>query len=452
MSTATNSQSSSATITTTNVSYRSVLNSVAAGYCAGITGTVVGHPLDSLKVWMQTESLNNNITTGTTNQQQSQSTSISNTTPLHQNQNQQSSQRQSSVANNTTTGSTTSGSSAKSNSTRVGNAILTSSSSSSSSSSARPLSTLALPLNTIHEGVVTKGNVVQPMRTNAGITSSPTVLLGQIKNLYAGVTGPLLTVGLIQSLNFALYDSFRRLLYNSQQEVSTSTSQGHRANQYLYSDSLWNVGISSMGAGIVLGIITNPILIIKTQQQTSIRNNNGAKLRFITASKQLLFASSSTTGSVNSTALSQRLFRGFVPHMISEVAGRGVYFVVYEYMKRYYVSRQQQQQNGFNNTQFQPPLTCTLTERMISAAIAGMVCWGTIYPLDVIRSRMFVSTTSNNTTTTTTTTRQMIQTMYSNGGYKSFYRGFGITILRAGPVAAFVLPVYDLSFEYISQL
>jgi hypothetical protein len=34
---------------------------------------------------------------------------------------------------------------------------------------------------------------------------------------------------------------------------------------------------------------------------------------------------------------------------------------------------------------------------------------------------------------------------------RAFYRGFSISILRAGPVAASVLPVYDLTLEWLSS-
>merc|ERR1719445_1682982 len=44
------------TSASSTVNARSTLNSVVAGYVAGMSGIVVGHPFDSLKVWLQTNS------------------------------------------------------------------------------------------------------------------------------------------------------------------------------------------------------------------------------------------------------------------------------------------------------------------------------------------------------------------------------------------------------------
>jgi Mitochondrial carrier protein len=38
------------------LSWASVRNSLVAGYAAGVCGTLIGHPLDSIKVWIQTKS------------------------------------------------------------------------------------------------------------------------------------------------------------------------------------------------------------------------------------------------------------------------------------------------------------------------------------------------------------------------------------------------------------
>ena len=39
---------------------RSAMNSAAAGYVAGISGVIVGRPLDSAKFWLQTNSVGQN--------------------------------------------------------------------------------------------------------------------------------------------------------------------------------------------------------------------------------------------------------------------------------------------------------------------------------------------------------------------------------------------------------
>merc|ERR1712224_712251 len=108
-----------------------------------------------------------------------------------------------------------------------------------------------------------------------------------------------------------------------------------------------------------------------------------------------------------------------------------------------------------------PVPALSLRERMICAAATGMVCWSTFYPLDAVRNRMYhaataaTATTNDsataNATTTSRSTNSIVETIGIMRKERSFYRGFGITLLRAGPVAAVVLPVYDLTLEWLSS-
>jgi hypothetical protein len=88
---------------------------------------------------------------------------------------------------------------------------------------------------------------------------------------------------------------------------------------------------------------------------------------------------------------------------------------------------------------------------MVCAAGSGIVRWATFFPLDALRNRMYHAAAKNNTTRTPTTNaiRETIRTIRNE---RTFYRGFSISILRAGPVAASVLPVYDLTIEWLSSL
>jgi Mitochondrial carrier protein len=48
---------------------------------------------------------------------------------------------------------------------------------------------------------------------------------------------------------------------------------------YLNSDSLFHIGLSGMFAGVIVSIITNPILLLKTKQQTASRNGRSLGFR-----------------------------------------------------------------------------------------------------------------------------------------------------------------------------
>jgi len=96
----------------------------------------------------------------------------------------------------------------------------------------------------------------------------------QARSLYAGVGIPLFTVGLVQSIHFAIYDTTRRLLYEVQKPPQPQPLPQHlntshpMLEDYRSQDSLTNVAAASGLAGAFLACLTAPLLLVKTKQQT----------------------------------------------------------------------------------------------------------------------------------------------------------------------------------------
>lgn len=328
-------------------SAKTILHSVSAGYVAGISGVVFGHPMDSAKVWLQVKGANPTATAAP-------ATTSSN------------------VANNVSTG-----------------LVSRTPALSTSSSIANNMSTLAIP---------------QERGFN----------LRSIRSLYSGVTGPLLTVGMIQSINFGIYDSLRRVLHQQNHPDAPDSA-------YLNHDSLINVAISSMAAGGVLAIFTSPLQVIKTKQQIM-------EWPFQKAIRDTLLQSSAR----------RNCYPGFGPHCVAEVFGRGIYFCTYESLKRRFLESKQESN-----------VSITMYERCISAAISGIVCWTMIFPFDAIRNRMYAQTLSP---CTPKSSWEMTKSMYGEqNSVRPFFRGFSVTVIRAGPVAAAVLPIFDATLEWLSR-
>ena len=93
----------------------------------------------------------------------------------------------------------------------------------------------------------------------------------------------------------------------------------------------------------------------------------------------------------------------------------------------------------------------SIPERMICAASSGMICWAFIFPADVIRSKLYAKSLNTQIQPTTMDGIYLARQMVREQGIKSLYRGMGVTVLRAGPVAAAVLPVYDSVLEWLSS-
>ena len=348
---------------------RSALNSAAAGYVAGVAGVVMGHPLDSAKVWLQTNSSGQNKYLST--------------------------KQLSHTLESTSSGHPSS--------------IRSAVSSSSVASSSKTATTAA----TANMSTMSVSGTFQARSSPPSLTTAART----IRALYSGVSVPLVTVGLVQSANFAAYDAVRRTLHRRDRPNCTS-------HDYLQNDSLKNVAIAGLCSGSVLAFLTAPLVLVKTRQQIT---GNGFRQTFWESLQ-------------GSTRRLPACFVGFAPHLLSETVGRAVYYATYEASKR--GMAQWKVRNDSNDNVVGKEISISLTERMLSAGFAGIVCWSIIFPFDSLRSRLYGQTGPN-----PLSTMNMALSVYHESGMMGFYRGFGITVLRAGPVAAVVLPIYDLVLD-----
>lgn len=366
----------------TCVNLRSTRNSAVAGYVAGFVGVALGHPLDSLKVWAQTSSLGNNTNPHWATANSNGNTSASNTVV----------QLPKGVSTNTTTNMLI-----RSSPRNIGTASM------STMVNTTPFASIMIP---------------------TAATFQPSWWLTKLRALYSGASGPLVTVGLVQSINFSTYDGVRRVLHRYNVPDASR-------DDYLHHDTLWNVGIAGFVAGTGLAFITSPLIMVKTHQQIT-------GVGFRQAFRDTLFRSN---GRWNLSGC----FVGFYPHYLSETIGRSIYYCTYEACKRYMIASKarQQQEQGWSPT-------ISLTERMVAAATAGISCWTIIFPLDALRNRLYsqAGQIQSGGASQSLSTLEMARLMYSE---RSLYRGFSLTVLRAGPVAATVLPVYDLVLEQLSS-
>mmetsp|Transcript_24473 Transcript_24473/g.48660 ORF Transcript_24473/g.48660 Transcript_24473/m.48660 type:complete len:394 (+) Transcript_24473:136-1317(+) len=381
-------------------SVKSIRNGLIAGYAAGTCGIIVGHPLDSIKVLLQT------------NGGQLSNRSVSITTSGGQ------SPHSSSMAN-------------ASNPDRVIKRATSLSTSSATTSNVTGSTSGRVKMSTVagnHSAVSPPGD-------------SSIVGKRSLRALYAGVTGPLLTAGLLRSLDFAIYDSIRRTLYHRQ--LISAKSDGFVENfqhdDYLHYDNLSNIAAASFLTGSITSAVTSPLTVIKTKQQIMVWGFRKA------ASETYL--SGSENGKQNFFRGMRQFYTGFGLHFLCFTLGGSVYFTAYEMSKRYFAQKRcgYQELDLFNNKVRTSNLS--LGERMISAAAAGTSCWCVIFPADVVRSRLYAQSLSHHSTSEHVSGFKIAKRLIQEG---SLYKGMGVTVLRAGPVAAAVLPVYDSVLSWLN--
>jgi hypothetical protein len=395
--------------------------SLIAGYVAGSAGLLIGHPMDSLKVLIQTQG---------SSQGPSPSAATTAAAPR---------------------GAGPTGANTKAIASSLGSMAQSASSAQQQQQQTRGKTMAAFRF---------------PMPPQQAATNTITITNKRsLLSLYAGIGTPLMSIGLVQSLNFFMYDSLRRHLYyyHHQEDSNNSNNTTNTGLEYLHQDSIANVAQAAFVSGAFMSLVTSPLQVLKTTQQLHPRLSMRGALQHITSG-----SGGGGTSSITS------LFRGYVPHLVCETFGRGVYFGTYELLKRYMImSNRNRSRNKDDDDNDSNEGSLSMAQRMGAASVAGMASWSIIYPWDVIRCRMYALQASAGTASANANTihkshlsmTRVISQMYQSSGtttsgggttnklssFRPFFRGFGITVLRAGPVAAVVLPVYDVTLEWLNN-
>jgi solute carrier family 25 carnitine/acylcarnitine transporter 20/29 len=211
--------------------------------------------------------------------------------------------------------------------------------------------------------------------------------LQSILRLYRGILPPLVSTGMVQSLNFGVYENTKTWLKPSVMDETP----------------MWVVTT----AAFISGAATSPLTAIVTKFKL-LQQVKGKSVMNIIGGIQHL-----------------QPFKYFYVHCTLESFGRAVYMSTYVGSKRFV------QYNGYNSND--------LLWRVVCGATSGVVAWTSIYPLDVMRSRLFSGNGEHG----------IVSAFKVMQKEKAMFRGLGFTLVRAAPVAGVVLTCYDLVLDRI---
>lgn len=240
-----------------------------------------------------------------------------------------------------------------------------------------------------------------------------------LRQLYRGIMPPLITVGGVAAINFALYESFKALLksklpFEEQSRIPLS-----------------HIFFAGCMSGAVMTPFTSPIGVVKIQLQI-------AKEMSLWQCVQHIWQRNNSPRS---------FYRGLGLAYFMESPGRGVYLWTYETVKAlclnptefpiYTVAHGGHTQDSTTGATVTP---YPLYMRAISASVAGIFSWLVVYPFDVIKARLQLDIGRQKYPSTW----HCIRETWKEGGIRGFFRGLSYTLIRAGPVAATILPIYDI--------
>ncbi|KAL4994976.1 mitochondrial carrier domain-containing protein [Aspergillus recurvatus] len=242
-------------------------------------------------------------------------------------------------------------------------------------------------------------------------------------SLVRGAAAPILGYG---ALNALLFVSYNRALILMDKSVTDPTDPQNCA---LY--KLWLAG--ALG-GIASWTVSSPTEFIKCRAQLDVCPGASSW----TVAKDI----------VRTRGWRGLYFAGGITCARDSI-GYGFYFWSYEYCKRLMSSP-----DGEDTS-------CTALKVLFCGGIAGIVTWASVFPLDVIKTRL-----QANTIAAYAETRPLLQAqpkkqtlgsfalareMYRTEGFKAFYRGLGVCSLRAFIVNAAQWATYEWLMRYFQN-
>ena len=217
------------------------------------------------------------------------------------------------------------------------------------------------------------------------------------------------------------------------------------------------VGAAAACAGLSISLLTCPVSRIKVVQQAralavSVSADVLSRgLRAICTACHCLsplvpghqLCGGGFMATAHALYLEGTLYRGITATALWETS-RGIYMMAYVHYKRVLGARQPPSVHG------EPPAP-PLWARVVAGASANTTCWLVMYPVDVCRT-LQQSTPIGHGAVAPPGVLGSLRAMLSEGGVARLYRGFGLTLLRAGPVSGVLLPLFDLTLAALERL
>jgi len=119
----------------------------------------------------------------------------------------------------------------------------------------------------------------------------------------------------------------------------------------------------------------------------------------------------------------KNIYRGFNATLCREIPGFAIYFSTYEYLK-----------DNYQTTPFR---------LFLYGGFSGILSWIIIYPMDVVKSNVQSYKSNINILNCT-------KQLYKQNGFKYFYKGFSLSLLRAFPMHGGAFFGYEMMKQFLN--
>ncbi|KAI8637355.1 mitochondrial carrier domain-containing protein, partial [Parasitella parasitica] len=231
--------------------------------------------------------------------------------------------------------------------------------------------------------------------------------------MFKGVLSPIVGLAGLNALLFVSYGSIIR--YFESQYISSPNAEP-------FEPSLLQVYLAGAGAGVACFLFSTPTDLIKIQAQMT----------------KIPKATMEVTKEIYARNGFKGFYQGGVITMFRDAPSYGVYFWAYESMKRVL-----QVKSGDDAWKL-----------LLAGGIAGTVSWGSIYPIDVVKSRLQMQCRSNEDARLLldrpyASIKDCVVRSYKAEGAAVFFRGLWPTLLRGFPVNAVTFYIYEIVMDLL---
>ncbi|CAG7916193.1 unnamed protein product [Penicillium olsonii] len=240
-------------------------------------------------------------------------------------------------------------------------------------------------------------------------------------SLVRGAAAPILGYGALNAILFVAYNRSLKALDGS---VSDPTNP--------VGVSPYNIWLAGAAGGLASWTISSPTELIKCRAQLDSR----PEVSSWTVAKDIFH-----------TRGWRGLYYGGGITSARDAIGYGFYFWSYELCKRFMISE--------DDGQYQAAMNI-----LLCGGIAGVVTWGSVFPLDMIKTRLQAQTIDYGRGAEAQSLLQQRQPLnsfqiaketYRAEGLKAFYRGLGVCSIRAFMVNAVQWAAYEWLMKSFSQ-